>query len=156
MSALADIIAKAIADGEADAMAAAERVIEALKAIGPQFEEAMAVEPYVPAEYPKWVGHHVVENADEEARIKDNPTTSADHQATQTQPGIVPRPVPSAAQFGQGSVNHETDPSLTPHPQPVPAPIHEPGHMPTPVPPVVHTPAPVPEPATGVPPVPPA
>jgi hypothetical protein len=119
MSALADIIAKAIADGgsEVDAMPAAERVIAALKAVGPQFEDAMAVEPYVPAEYPKWVGHHVVENAEEEARMHANPTPVVSEPATS--------PI----------VQHATEP-VEPAPIPVePVPATQPAPSVTPVPP---------------------
>lgn len=66
MSALADIIATAIADGGsvADAMPAAERVIAALFAIGPKFQDAVENEPYVPTQYPKRVGDRVVHDAE--------------------------------------------------------------------------------------------
>jgi hypothetical protein len=129
MSALADIIATAIADGgsEVDAMPAAERVIAALKAVGPQFEDAMAVEPYVPAEYPKWVGHHVVENAEEEARMHANRTAD---------PALTPTPVePEPAVTPAPIVLHTPEP-VEPAPIPVePEPPTQPAPSVTPVPP---------------------
>lgn len=127
MSALADIIATAIADGgsEVDAMPAAERVIAALKAVGPQFEDAMAVEPYVPAEYPKWVGHHVVENAEEEARMHANRTADPALTPVVSEPAVTPAPI----------VLHTPEP-VEPAPIPVePVPATQPAPSVTPVPP---------------------
>jgi hypothetical protein len=63
-----DIIAAAIADGSpvADAMPAAQRVLNALAEAGALTQEA---QPYVPKAYPKYVHGHVVKTAAEEEKL---------------------------------------------------------------------------------------
>lgn len=68
---IVSIIAAAIADGEAveAAMSAATRVESALHAVGPKMREAMTTEPYLPVEFPKWVGEVLVQSAEHEASL---------------------------------------------------------------------------------------